>query len=121
MSDFAHLTAGVSIPVDGGGLLTSWFNLDLQPSIAANGEDVVFNNGSAANAAPANGQAQESGMKEGMTSPATASRQAVKALAHSYRLVQSSVKPRRLLRPHPKTMTSVRQLSGPKLSCVRLA
>ena len=33
---------GVSIPVDGGGLLTSWFNLDLQPRIAENGEDVVF-------------------------------------------------------------------------------
>lgn len=33
---------GVSIPVDGGGLLTSWFNTDLQPRIAENGEDVVF-------------------------------------------------------------------------------
>lgn len=121
MSDLAYLTPGVSIPVDGGGLLTSWFNLDLQPSIAANGEDVVFNNGSSANAAPANGQAQESGMKEGMTSPATASRQAVKASAQSYRLARSSVKPRQLLRPHLGTMTSVRQLSGAKLSYVRLA
>lgn len=36
------MCAGVSIPVDGGGLLTSWFNLDLQPRIAENGEDVVF-------------------------------------------------------------------------------
>lgn len=33
---------GVSIPVDGGGLLTSWFNTDLQPRLADNGEDVVF-------------------------------------------------------------------------------
>ena len=32
----------MSIPVDGGGLLTSWFNLDLQPRIAENGEDVIF-------------------------------------------------------------------------------
>ena len=37
-----YVDAGVSIPVDGGGLLTSWFNLDLQPRIAENGEDVVF-------------------------------------------------------------------------------
>ena len=37
-----YLCTGVSIPVDGGGLLTSWFNLDLQPRIAENGEDVVF-------------------------------------------------------------------------------
>lgn len=33
---------GASIPVDGGGLLTSWFNTDLQPRIADNGEDVIF-------------------------------------------------------------------------------
>ena len=66
--------AGVSIPVDGGGLLTSWFNLDLQPTIAANGEDVVFSNGSSANTAASNGQVQESGMKEGMTSPAKESK-----------------------------------------------
>ena len=36
------MNTGVSIPVDGGGLLTSWVNLDLQPRIAENGEDVVF-------------------------------------------------------------------------------
>ena len=38
---------GVSIPVDGGGLLTSWFNTDLQPRVADNGEGVVFGHGHA--------------------------------------------------------------------------
>ena len=33
---------GVSIPADGGGLLTSCFNTDLQPRVADNGEGVVF-------------------------------------------------------------------------------
>ena len=40
---------GVSIPVDGGGLLTSWFNTDLQPRIAENGEDIVFGSDCASN------------------------------------------------------------------------
>lgn len=113
--------AGVSIPVDGGGLLTSWFNLDLQPTIAANGEDVVFSNGSYANAAAGNGQVQESGMKEGMTSPAKASRQAVKASAQSHRLVQAQGKQRQQLRQQVRLFSSVRQLSGAKLPCNKLA
>ncbi|KAL3137389.1 hypothetical protein ABBQ32_006914 [Trebouxia sp. C0010 RCD-2024] len=41
-SQAASFITGASIPVDGGGLLTSWFNTDLQPRIADNGEDVIF-------------------------------------------------------------------------------
>lgn len=110
---------GVSIPVDGGGLLTSWFNLDLQPIIAANGEDVIFSNGSSANAAPSNGQ--ETGMKEGMAHPAEASRQAVKASAQCYRQTRSCVKPRQQLRAPVSVRTSVRQLGGAQFPCARLA
>ena len=113
--------AGVSIPVDGGGLLTSWFNLDLQPTIAANGEDVVFSNGASANAAAGNGQAQESGIKDGMTSPAKASKQAVKASAQPHSLVQSERKRRQQLRPQVRLLPSVRHFSGAKLPCNKLA
>lgn len=110
--------AGVSIPVDGGGLLTSWFNLDLQPTIAANGEDVVFSNGSSANASPAEGQAAS--MKEGLTQPAEASRQAVKASAQAHRQTRTRVQPRQQLRAPVRIMRSMRQLSGVQLSCAKL-
>jgi len=75
---------GVSIPVDGGGLLTSWFNLDLQPRIAENGEDVVFgpDQVSSKGASNGNGTGQEDypAVKSGarsVTAAATAPAQAV--------------------------------------------
>ena len=92
--------AGVSIPVDGGGLLTSWFNLDLQPRIAENGEDVVFgpDDTSRMGSAKQNGSAKEdypvidtgSRTVSATATSAVASRQSVRKLTQRPALRGSS-------------------------------